>query len=403
MKRDNEVMVLFGHFKPRFFIIIGAILLASFLVYLYSSSSTSNRQNSNYNNPTTSTPTTSKDWDISLSYYNNSVVGDGISIVSIPFTILSGIEQPITVPIQVQAITNVGSVTTKCAAPSVCNATFQAPKTAKTEYANISINVGGTAGGVTKTISIEVTPDMLRSIQMYANISTGDYARLPSNFTLNGNINQQSEYFSGYGVYYGDPTPVPIYIYASDNRGNSFPDSAKLNFSTTPQGAGTLSNSTCNTTQGDCTIYYTPSFKNKLFQNATITANSDGITSSLTINFVAKSLSLTVNNEPPQSNCTATYNNPCFYSGDMLLSALLTGANSFPIPNEKVLFGIYATTLVNGGKIQAENGTVVTNNPDVACTTDSSGTCSTLIHVENASVYHITAQADVVTSYNSIV
>ena len=147
MSTNQHGTVLFGRFKLRFFIIIGVIIIGIAFAYLYSTGAF-------------------KDWQIQLSYYNNSVQGDGASTVVIPFTILQGTEQPITVPIQVQAITNLGSVATKCSSPSTCNVTFTAPKTARVEYANISINVGGTSAGVTKIVPVEVMPDKPELIDM---------------------------------------------------------------------------------------------------------------------------------------------------------------------------------------------------------------------------------------------
>ena len=85
MSKHNETLLL-GRFKPRFFIIIGIVLIGIILVYLYGIG-------------------TFRDWQIQLSYYNSTIIGDGQSTMSIPFTILKGTEQPITVPIQVQAIT----------------------------------------------------------------------------------------------------------------------------------------------------------------------------------------------------------------------------------------------------------------------------------------------------------
>lgn len=202
------------HLKPRFFVIIGVIVLVLALAYLYSTG-------------------VFKDWQIQLSYYNSSVGGDGASSVVIPFTILAGTEQPITVPIQVQAITNIGSVATKCTSPSTCNVTFLAPRTSKAEYANISINVGGTSTGTTKTVRIEVNPDEPESIVIGA---------------ANTNF-----YLSYKGVLY-PANATPITAYVSDKYHNPVPNGTVIMFNATQ---GSLSSNYCVTYDGYCNVTYT--------------------------------------------------------------------------------------------------------------------------------------------------
>lgn len=196
-------------FKLRFFVIISAIIVVLALVYLYSTGAF-------------------KGWQIQTSFYNSSIVGVGGSTLVIPFTILQGAGQPITVPIQVQAITSIGSVKTACSAPSVCNVTFTAPSYGNTtvpEYAKVSINAGGTNTGVTKIVTIAVEPDLPSSIYI------------------------QTQYFP----LCPDKTSTQVYIWATDKNRNIVPDGTLIHLNAT---GGTLSNYTCLTISGSCTEEY---------------------------------------------------------------------------------------------------------------------------------------------------
>jgi hypothetical protein len=241
-KHPKHGTLLFGRFKPRFFFIIGIVVLA-ILAYLYFTGAF-------------------KDWQIQLSYYNNSTVGNGASTVVIPFTILEGTEQPITVPIQVQAITNIGTVATKCSSPSTCNVTFMAPKTAHVEFANISINVGGTNDGETKTVSITVTPDEPKSISV--NIANTDLY-----------LSNQNILYTHSGQFLNTTSVV---VYALDSYGNPVPDGTLINFNA---GAGTLSNSWCTTKGGQCNVTYSPPQKVGQFY---VTGYSGNLSSSVIVN-----------------------------------------------------------------------------------------------------------------------
>jgi hypothetical protein len=231
MSKHSET-VLLGHFKPRFFIIIGIIFIGVILAYSYSIG-------------------TFKDWQIQLSYYNSTIIGDGQSTISIPFTILKGTEQPITVPIQVQAITNIGSVTTTCSAPSVCSAIFTAPLTSKTEYANIRINVGGTSSGVTKAVEIKITPDATTSLSIFPVISS-----VRSAFPINLYMSNNKLYYANYNNY-GELNNITIMAEAFGENGAPVPNGTIINFSA---GEGTFSSSSCKTIgdTGTCSIVYIP-------------------------------------------------------------------------------------------------------------------------------------------------
>lgn len=231
MSKHNE-NVLLGRFKPRFFIIIGIVLIGIILAYLYGIG-------------------TFRDWQIQLSYYNSTTIGDGISTVSIPFTILKGTEQPITVPIQVQAITTIGSVTTTCSAPSVCSTVFTPPVTSKTEYANVSINVGGTSSGVTKTIQIKVLPDPAAFVRAY--ITIPNVSGYFSNSVLYLSYGNEL-YASNYGSYY-QISSVNVTATAFDKQDNPVPNGTLIRFNV---GMGNLSKSSCITDNGSCTVTYIP-------------------------------------------------------------------------------------------------------------------------------------------------
>ena len=251
MSKHNETILL-GRFKPRFFIIIGIVLIGIILVYLYGIG-------------------IFRDWQIQLSYYNSTIIGDGQSTMSIPFTILKGTEQPITVPIQVQAITNIGSVTTTCSAPSVCSAILTAPSTSKTEYANVSINVGGTSSGVTKTVQIEVLPDPTSSVSAHISITNLPYFPNPPVLYLSyGNVIYVA---TGYGRYY-QISNINVTATALDKNGYLVPNGTLIRFNV---GRGNLSKSSCITNDGSCMVTYTPTL---LLGNTTINEVSYNATAS---------------------------------------------------------------------------------------------------------------------------
>ncbi|MEM3846488.1 MAG: hypothetical protein QXV17_13175 [Candidatus Micrarchaeaceae archaeon] len=269
MSRHDKT-VLFGHFRPRFFIIVGIIILAVVLLYIYSTGAF-------------------RDYQIQLSYYNTSVIGDGVSQVSIPFTIFKGNEEPLTVPIQVQAITNIGSVNTKCSSPSVCNVTFTAPKTARTEYANISINAGGVKEGATQKVKIEVFPDPTKLIILGVginNISTPAYTTrypYPQELYLSSNgsiyINDSENLF-GWQPLPNDTITVSAFAYDKNNE--PVPDGTIINFTDFGLLPNTMQRS-CITLNGECTVRYKVASKS---QALVIEAKSYNITARLQQNIV---------------------------------------------------------------------------------------------------------------------
>lgn len=354
MSKNSETALL-GRFKPRFFIIFGIILIGVILAYLYGIG-------------------TFRDWQIQLSYYNSTVIGDGQSTMSIPFTILEGTEQPITVPIQVQAITNIGSVTTTCSAPSVCSAIFTAPSTSKTEYANVSINVGGTSSGVTKTIQIEVLPDITSSISSHISITNLSYFPNPPVMYLSyGNALYVT---TGYGRYY-QISSINVTVAAIDKNGHLVPNGTPIRFNV---GMGNLSKNSCITNDGSCTVTYIPTH---LLGNTTISEVSYNATASENL----------ITERPPIANYTyniqndtleeAAHSQACGFEYCASYNYTLTGMATFEVTVKDVLN-------------EPINGITVYGKPTYPyppygtsseCITNTQGECNLVYNVNSSYIY----------------
>ncbi len=332
-KKPKHGMLSFG----RFFIIIGVVVLA-ILAYLYFTGAFEN-------------------WQIQLSYYNNSTVGNGVSTVVIPFTILKGKLQPITAPIQVQAVTNIGTVVTKCSSPSTCNVTFTAPRTVHLEFANISINVGGTKGGVTKTLSIKVTPDEPKSISV--NIANTDLY-----------LSDQNILYTPSGQFLNT---TPVVVYAVDSYGNPVPDGTLINFSAS---AGTLSNSWCTTKGGQCNVTYSPPHEVGQFY---VKAYSDNLSSSVTVNITKPpitSYSYGISNDSLQeiAHSEACFLGTCAYynytlTGSLTLTIRANDALNESVPD--VHISVYPPSQVT----------------PLNCFTNSAGLCNLTLSVSQSGIY----------------
>jgi len=210
----------------------------------------------------TTIPSQNSNFEIQTGFYKNSTLGDGSSTVVIPITIFdSKTNEPLTTPIQVQAQANIGSVSSKCSAPSVCNITFQSPTTLKTENASISIDAGGTI----KTILIEVMADPPTFLSIIANPKT--FFINSSSLYINGGGNQFSGgcfnngQYNSYGFTYLHPqnfSNITVYVY--DKNYNPLLMGIVINFSAN---MGGFSNSSCiiKTNEGQeqgCSITYKP-------------------------------------------------------------------------------------------------------------------------------------------------
>jgi hypothetical protein len=382
MKKHNET-VLFGHFKPRFFILLFIFLILIVLVYLYSIGSF-------------------RDWQIQFSYYNSTVIGDGVSTVVIPFTILKGNEQPITVPVQVQAITNIGSVKTNCSAPSVCTITFTAPVTSKTEYANISINVGGVNGGVTKTVKIKITPDATASLHVLSVIGSDELTSPIDLYVSNNNQLYYENYNTGS---YEKLNNITIMAQALGINGAPVPNGTIINFSVT---RGTLSNTYCKTTgnTGTCSVVYTP--PEGVIEQVKLTASSYNATYFTVINvtrppygytnytILDNSLKVIAHNE----SCTFF---TCAYYNFSVVGYITTKLQALDVLKEPMQNVLYNTNFMvnldnNLSKVYPLFDSCVTS-ANSSCTVQFTENMQNLWNNETAAYYAATTQAALYTPY----
>lgn len=313
--------------KPRFFVIVGVIILVLIFAYLYSIGAF-------------------KDWQIQPSYYNSSVIGSGTSSVVIPFTILEGTEQPITVPIQVQAIVNIGSVATKCSSPSTCNVTFIAPRTSKTEYANISINVGGVNNGATKVITIEVTPDKTASLKL-------------------GVANNLFYIYNGTAI---TPSNTEIVAYAYDGDGTLVPDGTSVAFSASN---GTLSSNSCTTYNGSCNVTYTPPQQANQFE---VLGSSYNASSSASVRVAYPYISGEYSQISNDSLQEIAHSETCGFEYCAYYNYTLTGS-------VEVEFYIYnnLNQPVNGAQVSVQSS---------SCTTSVNGSCALEVNEYSSGIYN---------------
>ena len=350
MSKRNET-VLLGRFKPRFFIIIGIVLIGVILAYLYGIG-------------------TFRDWQIQLSYYNSTIIGDGQSAMSIPFTILKGTEQPITVSIQVQAITNIGSVTTTCSAPSVCSAIFTAPSTSKTEYANVSINVGGTSSGVTKTIQIKVLPDPTAFIHAYITIpNVSDYLSNPVLYLSYGN----KLYASNYGSYY-QISSVNVTATAFDKQDKPVPNGTLIRFNV---GMGNLSNNSCITNNGSCTVAYIPPFTLGNTTMSIVSYNATAFEDLTIVRPLISNYTYRIQNDTLEE---VAHSQICYTTGILSYDCVsynysLTGAATFEVTVKDALNEPISGIIVSG---------VPTYGISSECTTNTQGECGLQYSVNNS-------------------
>lgn len=239
---------LFGHFRPRFFIITGVIILLLVLFYIHISS---------------------PKWYIQLSYYNQSVIGDGVSHYVVPFTIFQSSGEPLVHPVQVQARSNIGTVLgVECSAPSVCNLTFVPPATSYLRFANITIN----AGGITKSFNITVNSDMAAYLSLTAPRTQF--------YLINGTLwikNYTYSYYSTQTIQtLANQTEISALV--EDVNHNNIPDGTLVSFNTT---AGNLSYSSCLTKKGSCIVNLT--IPNRIGA-VKISAHSFNVSTNLIIN-----------------------------------------------------------------------------------------------------------------------
>ena len=232
----------------------------------------------------TTIPSANSNFRIQPSFYSNSTLGDGFSSVVIPITIFdTKTNEPLTTPVQVQAQTSIGSITTKCNAPSICNITFYAPATLKTEDAVVSINAGGTI----KTIPIEVMADLPTSMKIDATqlFIVSNYSG--SLFAYNNDV--YGAFTAHYGVNWASGlvkknfSSIVVYVY--DKNNNSALDGTVINFNAD---AGTFSNSSCITRRSyyydTCNVIYKPLAET---DNITIQVSLYNVSSSINISVIS--------------------------------------------------------------------------------------------------------------------
>lgn len=349
-KKSNKDLLIIG------IVVITAIIVISLLfapslyspIFKFLGSSSNSQQNQLLNSSSTiltsvytTVPSQNSDFIIQTSFYNNSTIGDGLSTVIIPITILDAkTNEPLSVPVEVNAQTNIGSVSSECSASSACNITFHSPATLKTEVAEVSIDAGGTI----KTIPITINPDTPYSLSL----------SVPNAYTLNG----YTEVDIGHGV------TDSVLVNAKDRNGNPSPDGTKIVFTVSPTNIGTLSNMSCFTFYGSCMINFTQSISPPAWSTVTIDASSYNATVSLQTVFVPKGLSLKLINPTLTLNTTYQEN----WSETATIVAIVTDANNQPVNNVRVGFWTYFNNFCPVSNI---------------CVTNSSGECSVLYNAHN--------------------
>ncbi len=310
----------------------------------------------------TTITSSNSNFEIQTGFYNSSIMGDASTVV-IPITIFDAkTDEPLTTPIQVQTQTSIGSVSSKCPAPSVCNITFTSPQTAELESAQISIDAGGTI----KTLNINITPDETASIALGFIMNETSLHNLLYSYQNTYNITlylSQNQLYSVSGkniTLIGDN--IAVAAYAKDKNGVAVPDGIPINFSSN---AGTLSNSSCITgmgmaSKGVCGVSYTLVPKIGKFE---ITAYSYNVSSSVYLNIT----------KPTVSNVTYSIHNntlSCNYYSGTAICDTISGSALFTIGLKNQLNGP-----VNNSSITLTDAPVG-GTFNQSCNTNTGSSCS---------------------------
>lgn len=216
----HDKTVLFGHFRPRFFIIVISFIIAITVIiyaaYSYATPAYMLMGNLNLNNSFNST--------INSTY---TIIGNGAHNLTIEVTILNGLHEAMS-GIAVSANANIGTITSCTTDNGTCFIHYAPPRTANSEKAILFIN----AGGLHKNINVNVTPDYPAQLLIYVNVTN------------------QSTYTNSRVLYM---------IKAIDALGNPAPNGTIINVSYS--GSGFLSATSCIITNGICNVTYTASSK----------------------------------------------------------------------------------------------------------------------------------------------
>ncbi len=204
---------VFGHFKPRFFIILAIIFVVlAYLIYGYATPSSfyfgsfNNTQNNSAN----------------VAY---TILGNGAYSLSIEVTVLNGMHEPMS-GITVNAQANIGHAVSCTTTDGTCFVKYIPPKTPNPEKAILFINVGS----MHKNINLTIQPDYPSQLLIYGNTTTNN------------------------GIYTN--SKVKLTIKAIDALGNPAPNDTIINIS---YSGGYLSATSCLIENGICNItYYAP-------------------------------------------------------------------------------------------------------------------------------------------------
>ncbi len=300
---DKNKLLTFLKSKPAIILIIvfGAVII--FAVYA------------------NSTPNTV--YSSSLSSVPN-IMGNGQSSLNIPVTVSSKLNTQMG-GVSVQASTNIGSVTgCTTAGNGKCNIVFTPPKQSTSSYADIEISVGS----ITQKVSVEIIPDSTSTLSL-----TFDNNQLLADGS--------------------SATQVDAKAY--DNEGNAVPDGTQISFSLNPGGDGSLSQTNCNSIDGECKVTYTSSI------------NPGTVSVKATSYSASTSQSITLQELPPSSISLTSSANSINADGQSTATITVNVVNKLkaPVENSVVQFSTFL------GSVQSQ------------CTTSSSGTCTVTFTAPN--------------------
>ena len=276
MGKNKTTTALFGHFRPRFFIILSIVIIIvlalSYVVYSYATPTymlAGSGLNSSLNSSINATYT---------------IAGNGEHNLTIEVTILNGLHGGMS-GVAVGARANIGTVTSCTTQNGTCFIHYAPPRTANYENAILFVNVGG----LHKNINVNVTPDYPTQLLSYTNTTN------QSTYT-NSNIR-----FS---------------FKAIDIFGNLAPNGTEINLSMSSYGnTGYLSATSCLTVNGLCNITYSAP---QSPTTVSFIASSDKISESFNINVLSRIIKTNVLNFGNGGFCTALTQPPYFYEDTYL-------------------------------------------------------------------------------------
>ncbi len=280
MGKNKTTTALFGHFRPRFFIILSIVIIAlalSYVAYSYATPTymlAGSGLNSSLNS------------SINATY---SIAGNGEHNLTIEVTILNGLHGGMS-GVAVGARTNIGTVTSCTTQNGTCFIHYAPPRTANYENAILFVNVGG----LHKNINVNVTPDY------------------PTQLLLTANMTNQS-------ILTFTNSNVRFSVKAIDAFGNSAPNGTEINFSMPYNNgnSGYLSATSCLTVNGMCnTTYFAPQSPTAVY----IVASSDKITGSFDITVLSRLIKTNVLNFGNGGFCIASTQPPYSYEDTYLRS-----------------------------------------------------------------------------------